>query len=204
LEIFSLYAQNVSISIAVNSGSKYESAKEKGAAHLLAAAGFAGTKERSGLRLMRDIENAGFIVDATADREQIIYSIKALPDAAGSALTTLAEAVFSPPSRDYVVSLPAISSLLVTHHCLRSPSESRPLPSASKELNAAHTKLSQMSAHSLPFLYRFLTSTSSSTRPPTVREALSAPAPSLSTSASSTPKTCSPSEPDNSSPRMSL
>jgi mitochondrial-processing peptidase subunit alpha len=95
----------VSISIAINSGSKYESAKEKGAAHLLAAAGFSGTQERSGLRLMRDIENAGFIVDATATREQIIYSIKALPDAADAAISTLSEAVFSAPVHEYIVSL---------------------------------------------------------------------------------------------------
>jgi predicted Zn-dependent peptidase len=57
---------------------------------------------------MRDIENAGFIVDATATREQIIYSIKALPDAANAAISTLSEAVFSPPIRDYVVSLPPL------------------------------------------------------------------------------------------------
>lgn len=59
---------------------------------------------------MRDIENAGFIVDATSDREQIIYSIKALPDAAEAAISTLSEAVFSLPTHDYVV-----SSSLPTH-----------------------------------------------------------------------------------------
>ncbi len=57
----------------MNSGSKYETAKEKGSAHLLSAAAFAGTQQRSGLRLHRDIENAGFIVDAIADREQVYF-----------------------------------------------------------------------------------------------------------------------------------
>eukprot|EP00604_Paraphysomonas_vestita_P003085 CAMPEP_0174818162 /NCGR_PEP_ID=MMETSP1107-20130205/791_1 /TAXON_ID=36770 /ORGANISM="Paraphysomonas vestita, Strain GFlagA" /LENGTH=417 /DNA_ID=CAMNT_0016029647 /DNA_START=80 /DNA_END=1333 /DNA_ORIENTATION=+ len=97
------WTESVSFSIAVNSGSKYETAKEKGAAHLLAAAGFSGTQSRSGLRLLRDIENAGFIVDVNADREQIVYTIKGLPDAADAALETLAEAVFSPPIRDYII-----------------------------------------------------------------------------------------------------
>jgi predicted Zn-dependent peptidase len=55
----------------VNAGSRYEQYNEKGAAHLLSIAAFSGTQQRSGLRLMRDIENQGFEVSATSDREKV-------------------------------------------------------------------------------------------------------------------------------------
>lgn len=83
---------------------------------------------------MRDIENAGFIVDATATREQIIYSIKALPDAADAAISTLSEAVFSPPIRDYIVSSLVVWTLMIFDFSSRSMSASPQLPFALREL----------------------------------------------------------------------
>jgi hypothetical protein len=59
------------IKFTIASGSRAESLSEKGAAHLLAVSAFAGTGKRSGLRLIRDLENLGATVRASADREKV-------------------------------------------------------------------------------------------------------------------------------------
>ena len=56
----------------MSSGSRHERENEKGAAHLLSVAAFAGTQNRDGLRLMREIENYGFSVGVEAGREKVI------------------------------------------------------------------------------------------------------------------------------------
>ena len=64
-------ASVVTLNFAVLCGSRAESLSEKGAAHLLSVAGFAGTGKRSGLRLMRDLENIGAVVGTSSDREKV-------------------------------------------------------------------------------------------------------------------------------------
>lgn len=116
----------VSINFAVLCGSRAETLSEKGAAHLLAVAAFSGTGKRSGLRLMRDLENLGATVGATVDREkvrlperrtvfshsltfltsvppQITYKVTCLPEQAEAAVAAVAEAITSPPASAYVV-----------------------------------------------------------------------------------------------------
>ena len=63
------------IKFTIASGSRAESLSEKGAAHLLAVSAFAGTGKRSGLRLIRDLENLGATVRASADREKVELSV---------------------------------------------------------------------------------------------------------------------------------
>jgi predicted Zn-dependent peptidase len=59
------------LKFALSCGSRHELFPEKGAAHLLAHAAFAGTQKESGLRLMRSLENHGCTVGASANREQV-------------------------------------------------------------------------------------------------------------------------------------
>lgn len=66
----------VSINFAVLCGSRAESLSEKGAAHLLSVAAFAGTGKRSGLRLMRDLEDMGAVVGASVDREKVRVGVR--------------------------------------------------------------------------------------------------------------------------------
>ena len=65
--------QVVSVKFSIASGSRAESLEEKGAAQLLAATAFIGTAKRSGIRLVRDLENLGAKFSAVADREQVIF-----------------------------------------------------------------------------------------------------------------------------------
>lgn len=52
-----------------------ETLSEKGAAQLLATTAFAGTRKKSGLRLVRDLEDLGAKFDAIADREKVNNAI---------------------------------------------------------------------------------------------------------------------------------
>ena len=92
-----------SVRFAIAGGSRYESSSEKGAAHLLAIAGFAGTGKRSGLKLCRDLENLGATFSSSADREKIVYDLKVASDKADEAIAAVAEAIAFPPSDSYVV-----------------------------------------------------------------------------------------------------
>ena len=91
------------IRFAIAGGSRYESSSEKGAAHLLAVAAFAGTGKRSGLKLCRDLENLGAIFTSSADREKIVYDLKVASDKVDEAVAAVAEAIAYPPSDSYVV-----------------------------------------------------------------------------------------------------
>ena len=59
------------MNFAILAGSRFESADEKGAAHMLAVSAFGGTAKRSGLRIVRDLENLGATFRASADREKV-------------------------------------------------------------------------------------------------------------------------------------
>jgi len=64
--------QSVSLRFSVSGGSSSESAAQKGAAHVLAVSGFTnGTVKRSGLRLIRDLENVGAVISSSVDREKV-------------------------------------------------------------------------------------------------------------------------------------
>lgn len=55
------------------SGSRAESAAEKGAAQLLSVSAFAGTKNQSGLKLVRGLEDLGAKISSSSDREKVSY-----------------------------------------------------------------------------------------------------------------------------------
>ena len=71
---YMLFYQVVSVKFSISAGSSAETLGEKGAAQLLAATAFVGTGKRSGIRLVRDLENLGAKFSAVADREQVVSS----------------------------------------------------------------------------------------------------------------------------------
>ena len=102
--------QFASIKFSLNAGSSKESISEKGAAHLLSFCGFEGTQKKSGLRLLREMENHAFVVSSKFDRQTSQFAVKAVPEFASEAISYLGEAVFSPPKHSYVVSRTVPSS----------------------------------------------------------------------------------------------
>jgi len=93
----------VTVNFAVMSGSRAEGPSEKGAANLLAVSAFAGTGKRSGLKLMRDLENIGATVGTSVDREKITYKLTCLPEKAEEAVAAVCEVLTSPPTVGWVV-----------------------------------------------------------------------------------------------------
>lgn len=96
-------ADNVSLKFAMNCGSRNELFPEKGAAHLLAHSAFAGTQKESGLRLMRSLENHGISVSASANREQIVFSVNTAPEFVDFAVEKISDAVFSSPQFSHAI-----------------------------------------------------------------------------------------------------
>jgi len=84
-------------------GSSAETEEEKGAAHLLSVAAFAGTTDKSGLRLMRELEDIGATVSASADREKITLDVTVLASMAELAFERMSEAITSPPTNKVVL-----------------------------------------------------------------------------------------------------
>jgi predicted Zn-dependent peptidase len=61
------------MNFSILAGSGSENLNEKGSAHMLAVSAFGGTAKRSGLRIVRDLENIGAKFTATADREKVTF-----------------------------------------------------------------------------------------------------------------------------------
>eukprot|EP01039_Chlorochromonas_danica_P001985 gene1985-2165_t len=95
-------SSTVSLRFAVLGGSSTETATQKGASQLLAAAAYAGNKKNSGLRIVRFLESLGAEFSATADREKIVYDITVLPDRVEPAIAAIVSAISSPPHAPYV------------------------------------------------------------------------------------------------------
>lgn len=93
----------VSLKVAVMGGSAVESVAQKGAAQLLAAAAFAGSGEKSGLRIVRELENSGASFTAYADKEKIVYDVKTLADNVEPVIETVLSAIGSAPRADYIL-----------------------------------------------------------------------------------------------------
>lgn len=94
---------NVSLKFALGCGSRHELFPEKGAAHLLAHAAFAGTQKESGLRLMRSLENHGITVGASANREQIVFSVNTPAEFVDFAVEKVTDAIYSPPQFSHAI-----------------------------------------------------------------------------------------------------
>mgnify|MGYP003385886377 CR=1 FL=1 len=93
----------VNLKFTVLGGSSAETEDEKGAAHMLSVAAFAGTANKSGLRLMRELEDIGATVSASADREKISLDVTVIATMAEMAFERVAEAVVSPPKNKFVL-----------------------------------------------------------------------------------------------------
>lgn len=65
------WMQSVSIKVAVLGGSSAETMKQKGAAHFLATAAYAGTSTSTGFRMVRTLESMGANFRAFADKEKV-------------------------------------------------------------------------------------------------------------------------------------
>ena len=99
---------------AVLGGSAAEAAEEKGAAHMLSVAAFAGTANKTGLRLMRELEDIGATVSASADREKITLDVTVLSGVAELAFERMAETISSAPRNKYVI-LDCLGAAQVTY-----------------------------------------------------------------------------------------
>eukprot|EP00903_Cladosiphon_okamuranus_P013215 g12326.t1 len=84
------------VGVVVGSGSRDESASQTGASLQLEGMAYKLTEERSSIRLMRDVENAGGSLAASRGREKMVYVSECPPDSAGTVLSALAESVVSP------------------------------------------------------------------------------------------------------------
>jgi len=99
----------VSMRFAVLGGSSAETEAEKGAAHFLSVSAFAGTQSKTGLRLVRELEDLGATISASADREKITLDVTVLAGMAELAFERFAEAISSAPRTKFVLhdSIPA-------------------------------------------------------------------------------------------------
>ncbi len=84
------------LKFAVMCGSSAESLSEQGSSKLLSVAAFGGSTDRSGLRMCRDLENAGATFSATSDREKIVYSVSCLADKVDEVVGVVSEAITKP------------------------------------------------------------------------------------------------------------
>jgi processing peptidase subunit alpha len=84
------------IGLYVNAGSIYENGGCMGVSHLLEYMAWKGTKNRSSLRVVREIEAIGGNVLASASREQMAYSIDTTRATVPEALEILTDCVINP------------------------------------------------------------------------------------------------------------
>lgn len=96
---------SVSLSFAIMCGSSAESLSEQGSSKVLSLAAFGGSADKSGLRICRDLENAGASFSASSDREKITYSVSCLADKVDEVFGAVAGAITSPvdSNRYYVL-----------------------------------------------------------------------------------------------------
>ncbi|XP_050218514.1 mitochondrial-processing peptidase subunit alpha-like [Mercurialis annua] len=92
-----------SIGLYVNSGSIYESPASFGATHLLERMAFKSTRNRSHLRIVREVEAIGGIVQASASREQMGYTFDALKTYVPEMVELLVDSVRNPVFLDWEV-----------------------------------------------------------------------------------------------------
>lgn len=98
-----LFSQTVNLQFAVVGGSSTETAAQKGAAHFLSVAAYAGNKKNTGLRFVRFLESLGAEFSATADREKIVYNVSVLSDKVEPVFAALVSAISSPPHAGYIL-----------------------------------------------------------------------------------------------------
>jgi processing peptidase subunit alpha len=98
-----LKGATATLGIYVDSGSVYESPLNTGSSHLLEYLAFKTTRNRTHLRLVREIEAIGGNVLASASREQMAYTIDTSKVTVPEALEVLADAVLNPKFQSWDV-----------------------------------------------------------------------------------------------------
>jgi processing peptidase subunit alpha len=91
------------LGIYVDSGSVYETPFNTGASHLLEYMSFKSTKNRTHLRIVREVEAIGGNVLASASREQMAYNIDTSKATVPEALEILTDAVLNPKFQSWEV-----------------------------------------------------------------------------------------------------
>ncbi|KAF3442943.1 hypothetical protein FNV43_RR16861 [Rhamnella rubrinervis] len=92
-----------SIGLYVNCGSIYETPVSFGASHLLERMAFKSTRNRSHLRVVREVEAIGGNVQASASREQMVYTYDALKTYLPEMVELLVDSVRNPVFLDWEV-----------------------------------------------------------------------------------------------------
>ncbi|XVF74489.1 hypothetical protein PTKIN_Ptkin13bG0114400 [Pterospermum kingtungense] len=92
-----------SIGLFINSGSIYETPISAGASHLLERMAFKSTKNRSHLRIVREVEAIGGNTSAAASRECMVYTFDALKTYVPEMVELLVDCVRNPAFLDWEV-----------------------------------------------------------------------------------------------------
>ncbi|XP_065849378.1 mitochondrial-processing peptidase subunit alpha-like [Euphorbia lathyris] len=92
-----------SIGLYINSGSIYESPASFGVTHLLERMAFKSTRNRSHLRVVREVEAIGGVVQSSASREQMGYTFDALKTYVPEMVELLVDCVRNPVFLDWEV-----------------------------------------------------------------------------------------------------
>ncbi|KAK2983861.1 hypothetical protein RJ640_008537 [Escallonia rubra] len=92
-----------SIGLYVDCGSIYETPKSSGATHLLERLAFKSTKNRSHLRIVREVEAIGGHVTASVSKEQMVYTYDALKTYVPEMVELLIDCVRNPLFLDWEV-----------------------------------------------------------------------------------------------------
>lgn len=100
-----------SIGLYVDSGSIYETPVSFGASHLLERMAFKTTRNRSHLRVVREVEAIGGHVQASASREQMSYTFDALKAHVPEMVELLVDTVRNPAFLDWEVNEQVIYAL---------------------------------------------------------------------------------------------
>ncbi|KAJ0075762.1 hypothetical protein Patl1_33944 [Pistacia atlantica] len=101
-----------SIGIYLDCGSVYETPMSCGASHLLEKMAFKSTKNRSHLRIVREVEAIGGNISASASREQMGYSFDALKTYVPEMVELLVDCVRNPVFLDWEVTEAVIFFIL--------------------------------------------------------------------------------------------
>ena len=90
------FRQCTTLSALIKVGSRYETNETAGCTHLIEQMAFKSTTKRSHADVIRILESIGGVPNATASREEIVYSVDVLREHSKKAMEILGEVVSSP------------------------------------------------------------------------------------------------------------
>ena len=87
----SAHGETATVGVWIDAGSRYETAKNNGAAHFLEHMAFKGTSKRTQRNLEVEIENMGGHLNAYTSREQTVYYARVFKDDVPKAMDILSD-----------------------------------------------------------------------------------------------------------------